>query len=67
VLIEERVGPHLVHVEAFTRDGNRMYRAMQIVGKTQSMIGVSARSAEDALVQAARCLGYELVKEEGKA
>jgi hypothetical protein len=80
VVLDERIGPHLVLVEAFEHDDGSpiitstgavgrasrvttMYRAIQICGRSRSTVGVWAFNAEEALVQAARCLGYEPVNE----
>lgn len=59
VVLEERIGPHVVHIETYKHEGTPMFCAVQIVGNTRSAIGISARSAEHALVVGARFLGYE--------
>jgi hypothetical protein len=58
VLIEERVGPHLVIVERHETPSAYFFRAVQIVGKSRALLAVSS-SPDDALATAARSLGYE--------
>jgi hypothetical protein len=65
VVYDEQIGVHRVQVEIGEHAGSTVYRAMQICGMSRSLIGLSVRSAEEALEQAARVLGYELDKSGG--